>query len=117
MTASDLKRHKLIHTGEKRFVCNVCPSKFNNNSHLKRHILYKHSGSPERQFKCEQCGMAFVEKSTLRLHKRTHTKEKPFICDTCGKGFGWKHHLVYHETTHSKSKVIKKQAKKSKPKD
>ncbi|CAG0903291.1 unnamed protein product [Cyprideis torosa] len=33
------------------------------------------------------CGKTFAQRSTVRLHKLTHSGEKPFGCRICGKGF------------------------------
>ena len=41
----------------------------------------------ERKFKCDECGLAFMQKEFLTRHKLTHTGEVPFRCDTCGKAF------------------------------
>ena len=37
-SASNLRRHNLIHTGERRFQCPLCPAKYSQNHHLKRHL-------------------------------------------------------------------------------
>ena len=41
----------------------------------------------ERKYKCEECGLAFMQKEFLTRHKLTHTGEIPFRCDICGRAF------------------------------
>ena len=42
----DLKRHMLIHTGEKPFHCTECHTRFRRKQHLKVHINRVHKREP-----------------------------------------------------------------------
>lgn len=50
-------------------------------SHRKRHTA--------AQYKCNQCDKAYRDKQNLTKHLETHTGsiEKRFVCDFCGMGF------------------------------
>lgn len=43
-SAGSVKRHMMIHTGEKPFKCSECGMSFNQNSILQGHIKNRHSG-------------------------------------------------------------------------
>ena len=64
----------------------------------------------ERKFKCEECGLAFMQKEFLARHKLTHTGEVPFRCDTCGRAFRQLVNLKQHTIRkHFNNKNNKKQ--------
>jgi uncharacterized Zn-finger protein len=72
-SASNLRVHKRMHTGEKPFAC-----PFNS------------------------CGKCFVDSGSLTKHRRVHTGEKPFICQQCGHAFAQSGHLRRHQRIHVK---------------
>ena len=88
-----LKRHSLIHTGEKPHNCNQCNYSTYQVSHLKKHIM-KHTG--EKPHKCNQCDYTTIQSSTLKRHKRTHSGEKLHRCTTCESSFIQTNQLKVH---------------------
>ncbi|XP_037528293.1 zinc finger protein 430-like [Rhipicephalus sanguineus] len=60
-----MRIHARVHTGERPFRCNMCPSAFTDPSNLNRH---KRCHTGERPFMCHQCKQNFTQSSSLRTH-------------------------------------------------
>lgn len=93
-----LKAHALVHTGEKKYKCEICSKGFLSSGGLTYHKK-KHTAS--KDFKCDQCIAAFVTKEALRNHMIKHAPERKFVCNTCEKGFKRKFALKRHAAIHN----------------
>ena len=75
---ANLRRHMIIHSGEKLYNCKQCFKSFNQNSHLKAHTLV-HAGV--RAYACPECKKDFPAKYHQKRHYAKHhnnTSEKSF---------------------------------------
>ena len=70
-----LRRHTIIHSGEKWNKCNQCDFASVLADHLTTHMIMKtHAG--ENLFKCNQCDYASVGAGDLREHLKMHSGKK-----------------------------------------
>ena len=62
-----LKRHMMVHTGEKSFPCFTCDKKFSLEYNLRTHCRI-HTG--DKPYLCEypQCGRSFTQSGNLKTH-------------------------------------------------
>jgi len=102
--ASTLKRHMLVHTGERRYTCQDCGGWYKTSSSLKKHIRSVHA--KEKNHVCSMCGKVFSGSNHLQDHRLVHTNERPYHCETCNKAFKTKFHLDVHRSVHSSEKLF-----------
>ncbi|KAM9315152.1 uncharacterized protein KZ484_024843 isoform 2-T2 [Pholidichthys leucotaenia] len=109
-----LKRHLVVHSGERPFKCFICGRGFTQSGNLKTHMKV-HKGEmhkwtlvqeknqpkePSTAFHvCGECGMDFPEKHLLEEHYERH--KKPYSCPECGKTFKHEKYVEIHMLIHS----------------
>lgn len=100
---SALRKHFQTH-GPRAHVCNECGKGFVESSKLKRHRLV-HTGEKKWQCGFEGCGKRFSLDFNLRSHFRTHTGDKPYVCpfSGCDRRFAQSNNLKSHILTHTKT--------------
>ncbi|EGW10388.1 Zinc finger protein 42 [Cricetulus griseus] len=98
-----LRKHMLVH-GPRPHVCAECGKAFVESSKLKRHFLV-HSGEKPFQCTFEGCGKRFSLDFNLRTHVLIHTGEKRFVCpfDGCQKSFIQANNMKTHILIHTKA--------------
>lgn len=79
-----LRRHSLVHSGERPHACKQCDKRFRRRDHLKSHMTAYHCGTTT--FNCNICEMVFTTRYSLSIHskscKKAVTRPQTMAVDT-----------------------------------
>lgn len=103
-----LKIHKVSHSDDRPFSCDLCDYKSKTKPRLSLHKISMHLPPEEKlqqqpvkkQYICSYCGQICSSKTSLKEHTMIHTNEYSYECSTCKKEFrnrtSYKKHLLIH---------------------
>ena len=111
VTASQFKRHKMIHTGDKPFQCEECGYSTTHKARLRVHKMI-HTG--EKPYKCDLCDYSARRRGRLREHSLIHTGELPYKCDFCDYGTVRPENLKSHKLVNHTQRSSEKKKQKRK---
>ncbi|GFR63164.1 zinc finger protein 226 [Elysia marginata] len=127
-----LPNHKLIHSTQDSFICEVCGKGFKRKASLKQHVKVhmnpedrpavrhrhrtpgdrrretqprqKRVSDADRIFKCDICSKYLSSRQSLQQHELVHTKVKAYKCNLCSLSFSLPGNLKRHYIIHTGQK-------------
>ncbi|XP_013105184.1 zinc finger protein 135 isoform X2 [Stomoxys calcitrans] len=94
-----LKQHlRIVHTQNKKHICQLCDKQFSTLDHLKKHVLSQHQN--ERKHICHICSKSFSQSCHLKQHLAIHTIGKTIKCTECPERFWRNIDLYRHRKQH-----------------
>ena len=95
---SSLKTHERKHTeGSQPHQCSICGKGFAATASLKDHIKYVHEGETPPKHICPVCGKEFKKIQNFKAHHKAHMFGKQYQCDLCEQAFIQKESLRQHK--------------------
>lgn len=70
----DVRKHVVVHSGERPYPCKGCGKSFSHNGNLQLHIQTAHPGKKFRTLTCPTCPKTFDLNSTFLSHMQSHMR-------------------------------------------
>lgn len=84
---SGLRKHELVHTGQKPHICSICEKGFSQKINLTIHVR-RHTGEESiKKFTCPMCSKKCTRMSELKIHIKSHWRKLPHPCQLCTERF------------------------------
>ena len=92
-----------VHTGQDKFMCQLCPRSYFTSSALSNHQISSYEPGSGQLFKCPICYRTF-RSAQVRDHHASNClqldpakRKTAFECRICNKPFGYKNNLASHQ--------------------
>ncbi|BFF99348.1 zinc finger protein 624-like [Drosophila madeirensis] len=102
-TKNELKIHINYHTKERTFPCPHCPKVLTSIDARRMHISAIHEQA--KNYACSKCDKKFTRRTTRNYHELTHSAERTCKCEVCGMAFIQPSTLSQHRKVHKKDQA------------